>query len=316
MIQLDDTIIQADVQDVLTTLKSELTFKGIERFKTFRPNGNNIQTNCPFHKHGQERRPSFGINIHTGEAHCFTCNWNGRLDTMISELFGYIDNGKHGRQWLIKRFNSLEVENRPTIEFKKRKTKKEKDKIITEEELDKYRYIHPYMYERGLTDKIIEEFDIGYDKENDCLTFPVKNLDGEVIMIATRSVKGKYFHIPQTNDKPIYCAEKFTGNILNRLTKECYITESFLNCLTLWKLGLPSVALMGTGSSSQIKTLQNLPVRKYILALDPDEAGIKATERLKNNLSKTHIVQRVIYENDNEDINDLQERFLKLKKTF
>lgn len=31
---------------------------------------------------------------------------------------------------------------------------------IREQELDKYRYIHPYMYERELTDKIIERFDI------------------------------------------------------------------------------------------------------------------------------------------------------------
>ena len=96
MIQLDDTIIQADMQDVLTVLKSELAAKGVERFRTFRLNGNNIQTNCPFHKNGQERRPSFGINIHNGQAHCFTCGWGGSLDEMISELMGYLDNGKHG----------------------------------------------------------------------------------------------------------------------------------------------------------------------------------------------------------------------------
>lgn len=312
MIQLDDTIIQADMQDVLTVLKSELAAKGVERFRTFRLNGNNIQTNCPFHKNGQERRPSFGINIHNGQAHCFTCGWGGSLDEMISELMGYLDNGKHGRGWLVRRFNSLEVENRPTIQIKPREKIVTEYDIVPESVLDSYRYIHPYMYERGLTDEIIEEFDVGYDKENDCLTFPVKNLKGEVMLVATRSVKGKYFHIPQTEYKPVYCADRFVNGDYNI----CYVTESFLNCLTLWKLGLPAVALMGTGSHAQKVILKELPVRQYVLALDPDAAGQRATKSLKRFLGDTKMVSEIIYTNTEEDINDLQERFLELDKTF
>ena len=312
MIQLQDTIIQVDMQDVLTVLKNELASKGLDRFKTFRLNGKNIQTNCPFHKHGQERRPSFGINIYTGQAHCFTCGWSGSIDDMISELMGHLDNGKHGRNWLVRRFNSLEIENRPTIEIKKRERVVSEYEVVSEEELDKYRYIHPYMYERGLTDDIIDEFDIGYDKENDCLTFPIKNLKGDVMMIATRSVSGKFFNIPKSEYKPVYCADRFVDGDFDM----CYITESFLNCLTLWKYKLPAVALMGTGSYAQRKILEALPVRHYVLALDPDDAGKRATKNLKKFLSKTKLVSEIVYQNNKEDINDLQERFLDLEKTF
>lgn len=36
-------------------------------------------------------------------------------------------------------------------------------KICIRKELDRYRYIHPYMYKRGMTDDLIEKFDVGYD---------------------------------------------------------------------------------------------------------------------------------------------------------
>jgi len=309
LIQLEDAIIQADMQDVLFTLKAELASRGINRFAVIRPNIANIQTNCPFHKGGQERKPSFGVNIDNGKCHCFTCGWSGNIDNFVSELFGHYDSGKYGRNWLVKRFNSVEIENRAIIEIKPRKQAKKAKEIITEEELDSYRYIHPYMYERGLTDEIIERFDIGYDKERDCITFPIKDLSGDVVFVATRSTKGKFFGLPQGLNKPVYCADMFrTGEY-----KEAYITESFFNCLTCWKYGKPAMALIGTGNQEQYKILERLPVRTYILALDPDEAGQKACERFRKNV-KGKIIKELEYIDKTKDINDLQEDFLNLRK--
>lgn len=314
MIELENTVIQAEMIDIINTLKYELNSKGLDYLRDIKPNGDNIQCTCPFHKNGQERKPSFGININNGKAHCFSCNWSGDITTMISELFGHpTDFGQYGLKWLIRNFNSLEVENRkPIMSFNNSISKEQvSNKFILEEELDKYRYIHPYMYQRGLTDDIIEEFDIGYDKESKCLTFPVKDLKGNVVLVATRSVEGKFFHIPKTDSKPIYCAERFVDGKY----KECYITESFLNCLTLWKLGKPAVALMGTGSSEQYKILRKLPVRKYIIALDPDIAGKHGTERLKRQLTNK-LVREINYIDKDKDINDLQEDFLKLDEKY
>ena len=62
MIKLQDTIIQSDTQSVLDRLKFDLAQHGVNRFHIFRNNGENIQTNCPFHKNGQERKSSFGVN--------------------------------------------------------------------------------------------------------------------------------------------------------------------------------------------------------------------------------------------------------------
>lgn len=315
MLRLNDLIIQADMQDILNTLKAELYVKGIERFNVFRPNGQNIQTNCPFHKQGQERKPSFGINCEDGRCHCFTCGWSGTLDEMISELCGVLDDGKYGMNWLIKRFNSLEIETRPNLMEgfidRNKKSDVEKSDYITEEELDSYRYIHPYMYERGLTDEIIERFDIGYCATKQCITFPIKDISGNVVFVATRSVNTKFFGLPQGLNKPVYCAELFTTGQY----KEAYITESFLNCLTCWKYGIPAMALIGTGNKYQYEILSKLPVRSYVLALDPDEAGRKATKRFRQNV-KGKVIKELEYVEAGKDINDLQEKFLELRKIF
>ena len=91
MIKLQDTIIQTDTQSVLDMLKFDLAQHGVDIFHIFRNNGENVQTNCPFHKNGQERKPSFGVNGEIDKCHCFSCSWSGTIEEMISELYGYQD---------------------------------------------------------------------------------------------------------------------------------------------------------------------------------------------------------------------------------
>lgn len=354
MIKLQGTIIQSDTQSILDMLKFDLAQNGVNRFHIFRNNGDNVQTNCPFHKNGQERKPSFGINGEIDKCHCFACGWAGTIEEMISELYGYQDEGKFGKRWLIKRFNAVEIETRPnimegfngreinkkiytrepgkmeTVFVKDGKTQRTRSKSkskeikegtetvgtaavengITEEELDKYRYIHPYMYERGLTDEIIERFDIGYDRERKEITFPVKDIEGKCVFIARRSVERKFFRLPQGLNKPLYQGYRFCSGTY----RTAYITESFLNCLTCWKYDKPSIAMIGTGNKKQYEILNKLPVREYILAFDPDEAGRKATERFRKNVHGK-IIKELVYP-DNRDINDLQEEFLNCKIIF
>lgn len=311
MITVRDSIINAELDTVLKVLKSELAIKGITRFNMFRPNGINIQTNCPFHKGGQERKPSFGINSQTGQCHCFTCGWAGNISRMISELFGRQDDGEFGEDWLIKRFNSIAVEHRPDIFVAPRSHNKGSSPVyVTEEELDTYRYTHPYHYTRGLTDELLEQFDIGYDSNTDCITFPVWDIKGNCVFVARRNVNTKFFNYPRDVEKPVYLANLFTTGQY----KKAYITESFLNALTYWKYGKPAMALIGTGTEEQYEILNRLPVREYILALDPDEAGFKATERFRRGV-KNKVIKQVVY-NDDRDINDLQEQCLQLREIF
>lgn len=321
--EVNNHVILDDTQDILIELRKQLELNGVKRFAKFIDSGNNIQTNCPFHKEGQERKPSFGINKNTGECHCFGCGWSGTLSEMISNCFGKDDFGVYGNKWLIRNFLSVAVESRPDIDvdfYRRKKITSETKKYISEQELDSYRYTHPYMYKRKLTDEIIDLFDIGYDKNTECITFPNRDINGNCLFIARRSVKTKFFNYPQDVEKPVYglyecniCAK----TIKNWFPNEIIICESMLDALTCWVYGKYAVALNGTGNENQFKTLRNMPNRKFILATDMDEAGLKARERIRQSLGNKLVTEYVWDINVAKDINDMsKEYFESLKEVF
>ena len=321
--EVNNHVILDDTQDILIELRKQLELNGVKRFAKFIDSGNNIQTNCPFHKEGQERKPSFGINKKTGECHCFGCGWSGTLSEMISNCFGKDDFGVYGNKWLIRNFLSVAVESRPDIDvdfYRRKKITSETKKYISEQELDSYRYTHPYMYKRKLTDEIIDLFDIGYDKSTECITFPNRDINGNCLFIARRSVKTKFFNYPQDVEKPVYglyecniCAK----TIKNWFPDEIIICESMIDALTCWVYGKYAVALNGTGNENQFKTLRNMPNRKFILATDMDEAGLKARERIRQSLGNKIVTEYVWDINVAKDINDMnKEYFDSLKEVF
>lgn len=300
--------------EVLQELRRQLLLNDRDLLREFKQSGHNIMTTCPFHKDGQERKPSFGVSTKDGACHCFTCGWAGSLDTMVSNVFGYNDEGSFGRQWLSKNFLTVSIDNRKPIELhlSRGAHKEAKPKsFVTEQELDSYRYIHPYMYQRGLTDEIINDFDVGYDSNTECITFPVYDINKNPVFIARRSVKYKFFNYPEGAEKPVYGAHRFVEGDFT----EAIVCESILNALTCWKYGKPAVALIGTGTEYQYEILRKLPVRKYILAMDPDEAGLRATNRLIKALAGTKLVTQLLIPKG-EDINSLDSRFLELVEVF
>lgn len=320
MIKLQDTIIQSDTQSILDMLKFDLAQHGVDRFHIFRNNGENVQTNCPFHKNGQERKPSFGVNGEIDKCHCFSCGWAGTIEEMISELFGYQDDGKFGKRWLIKRFNTVEIETRPNIMegFNGRPSdiynrnrrnnicdneyNRDCDRYIGELELDKYRYIHPYMYERKMDDRVIEIFDVGYDKETECITFPIRDKNGNCLFIARRSVNTKFFSYPQGVEKPLYGLYELYQ--LDEFPKEIYICESMIDAITIWThCDKYAVALNGLGNDLQFSQLNDMPNRTFILATDNDSAGIKARIRLKKYITNK-IIKEIILPSNRKDINE------------
>nr|DAT10799.1 MAG TPA: DNA directed DNA polymerase [Caudoviricetes sp.] len=319
-------------------LKFDLAQHGVGRFHIFRNNGENIQTNCPFHKNGQERKPSFGVNGEIDKCHCFACGWSGTIEEMISELYGYQDEGKFGKRWLIKRFNTVEIETRPNImegfngrnnitirnnndihRFKQHiqgnKSTEQYSGEITEEELDKYRYIHPYMYERKMDDRVIEIFDVGYDKETECITFPIRDKNGNCLFIARRSVNTKFFSYPQGVEKPLYGLYELYQ--LDEFPKEIYICESMIDAITIWThCDKYAVALNGLGNDLQFSQLNNMPNRTFILATDNDSAGIKARIRLKKYITNK-IIKEIILPSNRKDINECTyNEFENIKITF
>ena len=156
------------------------------------------------------------------------------------------------------------------------------------------------MYKRHLTDDLIEQFDIGFNRGTNSLTFPVRDLTGNVVFVAERSVSTKRFHYPVGTRKPIYGLYE-SNKLFNSNT--LYVCESFLNALMFIKWGKPAVALMGTGDAYQYELLKKSKYRHIVICTDNDDAGNAGALKLKRALNKYKFVDR-LKTKKGTDIND------------
>ena len=326
---INDVLFNVELQDIITELQAQLQINNIQLLQKTRETPKDIMVQCPYHSNGQERKPSAGISKDTGTFHCFACGETHSLCEVISHCFGHYDDvlGTFGWKWLNRNFLTVAVEERKDVEIHlERNNISRKGDIlgsgdnnqhnwVTEEELDSYRYIHPYMYERKLTDEIIELFDIGYDKNTQCITFPVRDIDGHTLFIARRSVKTKFFNYPQGAEKPLYGLYELYQQ--EKFPEELIICESMLDALVAWVYGKPAAALNGLGNGLQFEQLRKLPCRKLILATDMDERGLAARDRIKKNIRNKIITEYIWNKDEAKDLNDMTEQqFLNLEEVF
>lgn len=302
---IDGKQIETPIKDIVESLQQQLFLMHIDRLVELEYKQNNIRCRCPFHSGGQERTPSCDILLSedkdstmAGTVHCFGCGYTASLVKFISDCLNI--SYRKAKMWLLGGVNYSLIENvrdipELDIESQISPSNEYNWSVISEDELKRYDYIHPYMFERKLTDDIIEKFEVGYDPKTDAITFPVY-VDGICRLVCKRKVKYKRFDMPKIEPKPIYGLDYVTAD-------EIIVCESVINALTCWVYGKQAIALFGTGSEWQIQQLNKIPQRHIILALDGDEAGEKGTQKLIRKL--TNKIVTILKVPKGKDINDL-----------
>lgn len=301
-----------------------------------KPIGDWYQIYCPWHNNGNERRPSCGVSrvdqfrngqmYPKGTAHCFACGKVASLEELVGQALANSGiSNVESLDWIKSNIPGVELSNTsfeyllPNTLIKSLnskfaqsyvKSKTQKDiEYVPESELAKYRYTIPYLYERKLTDEIIDKFDVGVDLEFvppgrknkiATVTFPVRDSSGKALFVYRRAVNSKNFYMPSGINKPVYGIYEMPD-----LCPQIVICESIFNALTCYVYGIPALALFGTGTVSQINALKALGVKEFILGLDPDPSGDSGSRKLKNALKSVAIIRRM-YLPEGKDINDLE----------
>ena len=328
---INDVQFNCSIEDILTELVSQLRVNNIPLIAKQRDSGDHIQITCPYHSNGMERKPSAGLRKSDGIFHCFACGEIHTLPEVISHCFGHDEDlmGTWGWTWLLKNFAITQVEERKDVELdfgnrgfvpsnmvhKNMDDSERHKRYITEEELDKYRYTHPYLYKRGMTDEIIELFDIGVDLQSKCITFPNLDKNGNCLFVARRGINSKWFNYPAHVQKPLYGLYQLYQ--LHPFPNEVIVCESMFDALSFWTVGKYACALNGLGNELQFKQLRELPCREIILATDMDKRGLAARERIRKNMKNTKIIAEYFFPEGRKDANDCtKEELLNLKKYY
>lgn len=311
---IDNKIIITPMLQILEQLQYELRKINGKLSDIELKNNRNISVTCPCneHKGGFENHPSCQVfadpdddEIMYGTVHCFTCGYKATLPQFIGYCFE--EDEEFGKEWLLLRCETAfisEVRYLPEIVL----DKKESLKLLDESELLKYKYYHPYMWQRKLTKEIVDLFEVGYDPKQNMLIFPVRDEKARLRFITGRSVNSHRFMIPKDVDKPVYLLYYVKQQGLSRVA----ICESQINTLYLWSLGIPSVGLFGTGSETQYDILNKSGIRIMDLFFDGDAAGRKGIERFKKNIRDDIIINTHILP-EGKDVNDLsKEEILQL----
>ena len=297
---INNKLISADIKTILEQIRKETHYR---YFKDIESKGNNYRCTCPNHKNGSENHPSANIycgddnNVEYGFLNCFTCGIKWPLYKVVAHCFD--ENEEFGREWLVERFGDI------FVEYEEQLTdiilEAEKETYLDDSILQNYNYYHDYMWKRGLTQEVVDKFEVGFNPKTNCITFPVRDIKGNLKMVTERSVTSKNFYIPENVEKPVY--------LLNYMKNEyaVYICESQINALTLQSWGYPAVALLGTGSAKQFEILNKTGIREYYLCYDGDSAGDKGIEKFKKAIRKDVFVN-VIRIPRGKDINDLTKK--------
>lgn len=131
-----------------------------------------------------------------------------------------------------------------------------------------------------------EERRTRYDRFRARLVIPIRDPEGAVVGFGARTLDPdgipKYLNSPQTalfdKSRLIFGLDMAKRHI--REAREVVLVEGYMDVMQAWQHGYRNVvAQMGTAlTEAQLRLLQKL-TKRFILALDPDAAGAKATLR-------------------------------------
>jgi DNA primase catalytic core len=144
----------------------------------------------------------------------------------------------------------------------------------------------------------------GYEHFNGSLTVPLYDEAGTVVELYGRKLtdRGEFKHLYLPGGHKGLCNAKAT-----KVYEEVILSESILDGLSLLLLGSENVLpLYGTNgfTAHHLAALKSNRVKTVVLALDNDEPGRRATEKLKAELLREGFTVKVVFPPERKDWNE------------
>ena len=336
-----------DIKEIIEEVKNRCDIVStISQYMGVKPSGSNYKGLCPFHG---EKTPSFYINTSKQIYKCFGCGEGGDVINFVMKMenLDFIDAVK-----LLASRNGIEINTNMDEDTKLRieKSKKYQDIHIEAARFYFANLIkeknpgYQYLRTRGLDDKIIKKFGLGYslnswntlrdyllskgyekkdliecglfgyknetdtiyDKFRNRVMFPIFDYRGNVIGFGGRVLDDslpKYLNSPDS----LIFNKRLNLYGLNFARKEIkdrtvILVEGYMDLISLYQYDIKNVvATLGTALTEQQGHLIKRYADTAIISYDSDDAGVKATLRGIDILTKLGISVRVLNLKDCKD---------------
>lgn len=312
------------------------------------PKGQNFVSLCPFH---DDSSPSMSVSPTKGIFNCFACKTGGNA---LQFLIKYNKWSYMQAMQFLAEMQGINIDIQKYEPKKIEFSDREKDILAALEDAqhlfkigildEKNLVLKEYLKNRDLNENIIKRFGIGYADQNyltillkkhkpailinaslsneniypfynQRLTFPIKNIQGNIVGFSGRILSSDKNQVKYTNSAESNLFKKnailfnyFEAKNSIDFDNTVIITEGFMDVIAYYKDKIENVvAIMGTALSLEhLKILKN---KKIILNFDGDKAGIEATAKSLKILFENNFETYVISNSDNLDPDEYYKKY-------
>lgn len=301
---------------ILNSIDAEAFY--VDEFKklnlTYHRHGNELKSQCPFtelHMSGQDRNPSFTINLGSSAYLCNACGSKGNIHTF------YMQTRKLSKQdaWFelgdaLGFERPAEIDSRPAIDpglpIKFHKNLMQSSGTIRDIIRDK----------RGITDATLSRFLIGWDNER--VTIPIYDEYNELVNIRRYKWNsyedGAKMTSYEDNLGNTYGEDRIYGieNLYNEDIKEILWCEGEWDRLVAEQLGIPTCTTTAGADNFRSEWFKLIKKKKRIyICYDNDEPGKRATAYMLDSLRNDIEIYVVNWPKDWREKGDISDIIVK-----
>jgi len=238
--------------------------------------GTEMDLCCPFHKGGLESHPSFRVNVVTGLSWCNVCKEGWNLKSLLIALGLSREEAEaevDGAELSDPNLTEVEIEYLPNVL------------------LSAYRKCPVGMLRAGFSKEVLQDYEIGWDRINKRIVFPIRDHIGRLVALQGRNTVGKDLRYVTYKEelKEVVGHELMHVKVhhflwgLERLYATGFyggldylvLVEGIKKALWLKQFGWDNVVSLNGSymSDEQQKLISRLNIDKLVLMLDGDSAG-------------------------------------------
>lgn len=171
--------------------------------------------------------------------------------------------------------------------------------------LDPYKWRHPYLASRGISEPVQRLMRVGFDRERNAVVLPWFNADGTLGTVKYRRVDTKAFWY-ERGGRPVREMIYGLDVVYRKRLRKVAVCESETDAMTIMTLGMPAIATGGAKMWNDRKRdmLLRSPIEEIVLVRDNDAAGKEWRNTLFRSLNGRVKMQLALVNRKFKDINE------------